>query len=56
MSNGDVTPRPQGEDRKSGRIEAETKFILQQIENGLHAGGSTGRRTTTTATRRPSAY
>jgi len=31
-STGDVTPRPRGGDRKSGRIEAEAEFILQQIE------------------------
>jgi transposase len=30
---GDVTPRPRGGDRKSGRIEAEAEFILQQIED-----------------------
>jgi hypothetical protein len=49
MSNGDVTPRPQGGDRKSCRIEAEAKFILQQIEKRrditlveLHAGKIAG--------------
>ena len=31
-ANGNVTPLPRGGDRKSGRIEAEAEFILQQIE------------------------
>jgi transposase len=30
---GDVTPRPRGGDRRSGRIEAEAAFILQEIED-----------------------
>jgi transposase len=29
--SGDVTPRPRGGDRRSGRIEAEAEFILQEI-------------------------
>ncbi len=30
-TSGDVTPRPRGGDRRSGRIEAEAEFILQEI-------------------------
>ena len=29
---GDVRPKPQGGDRKTGRIEAEAGFLLDQIE------------------------
>jgi transposase len=32
-ASGEVTPRPRGGDRKSGRIEAEAEFILQEIED-----------------------
>lgn len=31
-ANGDVAPLPRGGDRRSGKIEAEAAFILQQIE------------------------
>jgi transposase len=30
-TSGDIMPRPRGGDRRSGRIEAEAEFILQQI-------------------------
>jgi hypothetical protein len=30
-ASGEVTPRPRGGDRRSGRIEAEAEFILQEI-------------------------
>jgi transposase len=30
-ASGEVTPRPRGGDRRSGRIEAEAEFLLQEI-------------------------
>jgi transposase len=32
QASGDVTPKPQGGDRKSARIEAEADFILGEVD------------------------